>query len=88
MQAGDSSLNSLCALKVAKSLQAADPQRKCENFRSLAGRVFEDYVNFMTTPGSHNDTYAESFHRSFFADWRQAGKPTSGAEILKFAESR
>lgn len=23
-------------------------------------------VSFMTTPGSHNDTYAESFHRDFF----------------------
>ena len=23
-------------------------------------------VAFMTTPGSHNDTYAESFHRDFF----------------------
>jgi hypothetical protein len=24
------------------------------------------YISFMTTPGSHNDTYAESFHRDFF----------------------
>jgi hypothetical protein len=24
------------------------------------------YVAFMTTPGSHNDTYAESYHRDFF----------------------
>jgi ADP-ribosyl-[dinitrogen reductase] hydrolase len=26
-------------------------------------RFLADYVAFMTTPGSHNDTYAESFHR-------------------------
>lgn len=23
----------------------------------------------MTTPGTHNDTYAESFHRDFFKNW-------------------
>lgn len=34
----------------------------------------EDYVKFMTTPGSHNDTYAESFHRDFFKNWA-AGVP-------------
>lgn len=28
----------------------------------------------MTTPGSHNDTYAESYHRDFFKNWA-AGVP-------------
>jgi ADP-ribosylglycohydrolase len=27
------------------------------------------YAAFMTTPGSHNDTYAESYHRDFFANY-------------------
>eukprot|EP01087_Luapelamoeba_hula_P024590 TRINITY_DN9424_c0_g1_i1.p1 TRINITY_DN9424_c0_g1~~TRINITY_DN9424_c0_g1_i1.p1 ORF type:complete len:377 (-),score=51.75 TRINITY_DN9424_c0_g1_i1:76-1185(-) len=29
----------------------------------------KDYVKFMTTPGTHNDTYAESYHRDFFANY-------------------
>jgi len=33
-----------------------------------------DYVEFMTTPGSHNDTYASTAHRMFFAN-REKGKP-------------
>ena len=28
----------------------------------------DEYVRFMTTPGSHNDTYASSCHRLFFAN--------------------
>eukprot|EP00486_Rosalina_sp_Unknown_P009005 CAMPEP_0201593630 /NCGR_PEP_ID=MMETSP0190_2-20130828/191177_1 /ASSEMBLY_ACC=CAM_ASM_000263 /TAXON_ID=37353 /ORGANISM="Rosalina sp." /LENGTH=407 /DNA_ID=CAMNT_0048052895 /DNA_START=124 /DNA_END=1347 /DNA_ORIENTATION=+ len=28
-----------------------------------------DYVKFMTTAGSHNDVYASSAHRMFFANW-------------------
>lgn len=33
------------------------------------------YVKFMTTPGSHNDTYAESFHRDFFSNWANGVPP-------------
>ena len=29
----------------------------------------EDYIVFMTTANTHNDTYAESYHRDFFANW-------------------
>lgn len=28
----------------------------------------DEYIKFMTTPGSHNDTYASSCHRIFFAN--------------------
>jgi hypothetical protein len=35
----------------------------------------KDYVAFMTTPGSHNDTYAESFHRDFFANFARGVPP-------------
>lgn len=34
----------------------------------------ERYINFMTTPGSHNDCYASTCHRMFFAN-RQKGLP-------------
>lgn len=39
-------------------------------------RFVDDYVSFMTTPGSHNDTYASTAHRMFFAN-REKGKPLS-----------
>lgn len=35
----------------------------------------EDYVLFMTTPGSHNDTYASTCHRMFFAKWQEGVDP-------------
>ncbi|XP_055786142.1 uncharacterized protein LOC129859922 [Salvelinus fontinalis] len=41
----------------------------------------------MTTPGTHGDTYAESFHRAFFSDW-QDPRPTSSSKVLEFAEQR
>ena len=34
----------------------------------------KDYIDFMTTEGSHNDTYASTCHRMFFANM-QAGVP-------------
>ena len=37
-------------------------------------RMQHEYVAFMTTPGSHNDAYASSYHRMFFQN-RQAGTP-------------
>ena len=37
-------------------------------------RLQAAYVDFMTRPGSHNDAYASSYHRMFFAN-RAAGKP-------------
>ncbi|KAA0152419.1 hypothetical protein FNF27_01612 [Cafeteria roenbergensis] len=45
---------------------------------AAAGKYSEDgflaaYERFMTTPGSHNDAYAESYHRLFFQN-RAAGK--------------
>lgn len=36
--------------------------------------VRERYISLMTTPGSHNDTYAGTCHRMFFAN-RENGKP-------------
>lgn len=55
MKAGENTLNAICARVVLRGIAAGggySPER-----------FLEDYVKFMTTPGSHNDTYAESFHR-------------------------
>ncbi|XP_030605942.1 uncharacterized protein LOC115794520 isoform X2 [Archocentrus centrarchus] len=85
LQAGDNTLNVLCSLRAAQTLVS----RGFANLSQPDARaaVLSDYIQFLTTPGSHKDTYAESFHRSFFADWQES-KPTLPCEVLKFAEER
>ncbi|KAL1282933.1 hypothetical protein QQF64_001736, partial [Cirrhinus molitorella] len=84
LAAGGNTLNALCALRVARVLSAgafsaSDPEARAA--------VLSDYVEFMTRRGSHRDTYAESFHRSFFSDWQEL-RPTAPREVLEFAERR
>ncbi|KAI8494535.1 hypothetical protein Bbelb_277610 [Branchiostoma belcheri] len=87
MSAGDNTLNALCALRVCQTMARVDPDGDLSP-RDLRSAVLADYVTFLTTPGSHNDTYAESFHRAFFRDWIPAGKPVGKDELIKFAEKR
>lgn len=68
MQAGDNTLNAHCARVLIRSIitnaGAYDPVR-----------YLEAYIKFMTAdPPRHPDTYAESYHRGFFANL-DAGKP-------------
>jgi len=35
----------------------------------------EHYIHFMLTPGSHNDTYLEEYHRGFFTRYSQGKVP-------------
>jgi hypothetical protein len=86
MVAGENTLNAVCARLVTRGITAEKG--------SSSSRFLADYVSFMTTPGSHNDTYAESFHRDFFSNWaagvppeRCAGKeghntPTIGGFVM------
>lgn len=67
MRAGENTLNALCARLVTRGIAAQGGTYSPETF-------LKDYVSFMTTPGTHNDTYAESFHRDFFKNW-SAGVP-------------
>jgi len=62
MPAGENTLNAHCARLMLRHLNARD----------YNGPSFlEAYVGFMTAdPPLHPDTYAESFHRGFFANWR------------------
>ena len=48
------------------SLTSTGGRFSAEDFR-------QRYVKFMTTPGSHNDTYASTCHRMFFEKWRSGG---------------
>ena len=71
MKAGENTLNSHCALLLLRELTAhpEDPRFDVEAFATA-------YVEFMTAdPAQHPDTYAESFHRGWFANWAQDVAP-------------
>lgn len=74
MQAGDNTLNLLCARVLMRSLNAVG-HYDSEDF-------LKEYILFMTEPDQHNDTYAESFHRDFFANYAKGIAPEkcAGAE--------
>jgi len=80
MAAGDNTLNCHCALLAMNALQS------CEEAKLK--KVMCDYFKFMTTPGTHNDTYAESWHRSLFSDWLAANEPTSDEDFFNFLTNR
>jgi len=58
MQAGENTLNLLCARVLLRSLNATGDYDPADFLR--------EYISFMTEPDRHNDTYAESYHRDFF----------------------
>ncbi|XP_027147535.1 uncharacterized protein LOC104936788 isoform X2 [Larimichthys crocea] len=85
LQSGDNTLNVLCCLRAVQSLVSGRFTDVSQPDARAA--VLADYVCFLTTPGSHRDTYAESSHRAFFADWQDC-RPTSPRQVLRFAEER
>ncbi len=74
MRPGDNTLNLLCVRVLIRALNAAGRYDPADFLR--------DYVAFMTAPDSHNDTYAESYHRDFFANYARGLPPErcAGAE--------
>jgi len=67
LQAGDNTLNAWCARSLINYLVTED------NYRS--DQWVQTYIDFMTSdPPDYPDTYAESYHRGFFANWA-AGNP-------------
>jgi len=67
MEAGENTLDALITRVLTKSLISTQ-SFDLNNFRS-------DYITFMTTPGSHNDTYASTSHRMFFKNLRDGKTP-------------
>jgi ADP-ribosylglycohydrolase len=68
MQAGDNTLNAHCARVLMRSIVQSDGRYSRDHF-------LQSYIEFMTAdPPRHRDTYAESYHRGFFANL-VAGKP-------------
>lgn len=69
MQAGENTLNAHCARVLMRSIVAAE-----HHYDST--RWLEDYIAFMTAnPAQHPDTYAESYHRGFFANLEAGQAP-------------
>lgn len=67
MQAGDNTLNLLCARVLLRSLNAKGSYDPSD--------FLHEYIRFMTEPDRHNDTYAESYHRDFFANYAKGVAP-------------
>lgn len=61
LQAGENTLEAQIARVLMKSIVANGGKFNPNHFR-------EAYMSFMTTPGSHNDVYASTCHRMFFAN--------------------
>ncbi|MFT7234729.1 MAG: ADP-ribosylglycohydrolase [Methylophagaceae bacterium] len=73
MPAGENTLNAHCARVLMRVL--ADTPESYDRHAFVHA-----YIDFMTTqPPAHPDTYAESYHRGFFAHFAQGRKPESCA---------
>ena len=69
MAAGENTLNAHCARLVTRTLNA-------NNGRYDADLFLENYMAFMTSETPlHPDTYAESYHRGFFANFAKGLPP-------------
>jgi ADP-ribosyl-[dinitrogen reductase] hydrolase len=62
LQAGEPTLEAQLARVLMQSIVANAGRFNADHFRRA-------YVHFMTTPNSHNDTYASTCHRMFFANY-------------------
>ena len=75
MQAGDITLNAHCARVVMRCVIRNDGHYDKHQFLA-------DYIDFMTAdPPLHNDTYAESWHRGFFANLQRGLPPAQCAAL-------
>ena len=74
LRPGDNTLNLLCVRVLLRTLNAAG--------RYDPTAFLRDYLAFMMAPDSHEDIYAESYHRDFFANFARGLPPErcAGAE--------
>lgn len=84
MAAGENTLNTVCARLLLRTLleQNGDAARAGGAEAKTSSKKLYDpqawlstYIDFMRTPGSHNDTYAETYHRMFFRNLVERGLP-------------
>lgn len=67
LDAGGNTLNMQLALKLIASLRDCGTYNHADYLRR--------YVEFMTTPGRHRDTYVEECHRNFFTNFAKGKAP-------------
>lgn len=67
LRAGENTLNMQLALQLLDSLRACGGYDRADYLRR--------YMEFMTTPGRHRDTYVEECHRNFFTKYARGKKP-------------
>lgn len=67
LRAGENTLNMQLALELLALLRERDGYDKAAYLKR--------YIDFMTTPGRHRDTYVEECHRNFFTKYARGKKP-------------
>ncbi len=67
LKAGENTLNATLCCLVMESLNQAGGYD--------ADDYLKRYIAFMTTPGSHRDTYVEEYHRYFFTQFAKGASP-------------
>ena len=67
LQAGENTLNMQLALVLLNSLRTCGGYDHADYVRR--------YIEFMTTPGNHRDTYVEECHRNFFTNLARGKSP-------------
>lgn len=78
MKAGDNTLNAHCARVLMRSMLNGSEGA----FGYDTDRFLTDYIDFLTSEEPmHNDTYAESFHRSFFSNYAKGLPPRKCAGV-------
>lgn len=74
MPAGENTLNAWCARVLIKGIVANGEYRQ--------DQFLNDYISFMTADEpQHPDTYAESYHRGFFANLVEGNAPDKSAAV-------
>ena len=74
LQAGENTLNVQLSLMLLDQLGVHGYD---------ADAYLDSYINFMTTPGSHKDTYIEEYHRHFFTSLSQGRPPRQCGAVEK-----
>ena len=67
LAAGENTLNMQLALVLLESLRRSAGYDRAD--------YLQRYIDFMTTPGRHRDTYVEECHRNFFTNYARGKKP-------------
>ena len=81
MKAGENTLNAVVLRLLARTLSAdADLPRALASRPYSPSAFLGAYIAFMRTPGSHNDTYAETWHRMFFSNLVAGRSPEECAD--------